>query len=332
MSLLFPIESDRLQVMAYMSACVQHQGDKFQWAPLIQGVPGNGKTWLAVCVQRAIGKRYVEWPKADKIGDGFNAWLEGKVFYAVDEIYVPEKRLDLMETLKPMITGDEGIQVTPKGVDARSRDICGNFLFLTNHQDGLRKQRNDRRVAPYFTPQQTKEDLARCGMGEAYFADLIDWCKGRNAYAGKTPGYHHIAELLWTWEIPHDLDPRFHVRAPMTSSTEDAIQAGLGFVEQHVAEAIAQQEVGFKGGWASSTALERVLDRIRRPMAPAKYRDIMQALGYDWHPALPNGRVNNQVMPDGTKPRLFVLRGHASLALNSPADVARAYSAAQMEA
>lgn len=329
LSKLFPNPVDREQIVSYMAACVQHQGVKFQWAPLVQGMPGNGKTMLALFVQNAIGKRYVEWPQAASLGIQFNAWLEGKVFYAVDEIFIEDKRRDVLETLKPMITGDDGIQVTKKGVDSVSRDICGNFFFLTNHRDGLRKSRNDRRIAPYFTPQQSDGDLARDGLTEAYFADLVDWLKGRRAYEGQATGYSIIAELLWTYPIPADHDPRFHVRAPQTSTTELAISEGLGLVEQTILEEIEQHTLCFRGGWVSSTGIARVLERLNVRLSPSKHREVMQSIGYDWHPLMSAGRPNNDVMPDGVRPRLYLTLTHPARAIMSSKEAAAAYSAAQ---
>ena len=55
----------------------------------------------------------------------------------------------------------------------------------------------------------------------------------------------------------------------------------------------------------------------------------IRSMGFDWHPALPHGRVHNMVLPDAGKPRLFILAGHAALTLTAAADVARAYTAAQ---
>lgn len=83
---LLPDERDRTIILSYMAACVQHKGVKFQWAPVIQGVEGNGKTLLSRWVAEAVGRRYVHWPKASKLGKDFNAWMVGKLFYAVEDI------------------------------------------------------------------------------------------------------------------------------------------------------------------------------------------------------------------------------------------------------
>ena len=56
---------------------------------------------------------------------------------------------------------------------------------------------------------------------------------------------------------------------------------------------------------------------------------MMQSIGYDWHPALIDGRVDNPVAPDGVKVKLFVRKGHPALEITDRGAVARAYAAAQ---
>ena len=96
-------------------------------------------------------------------------------------------------------------------------------------------------------------------------------------------------------------------------------------------EAIGEGRPGFAGGWVSSIALDRLLESIRmtRAIPPNRRRGVLQSLGYDWHPALSKGRVNNPTTIDRGKPRLFIKAKHSSLTLETPADVARAYQDAQ---
>lgn len=322
MAKMLPDESDRLTLLAYMAACVQHQGVKFQWAPLVQGVEGNGKTLLALCVAEAIGARYVHWPLAADIDNNFNSWLWGNIFYAVDEIFIEDSRTHVLETLKPMITANRGgIQITAKGVDQQTADICGNFIFLTNHRNAIHLKPNERRVAPFFTAQQRKEDLRRDGMDEAYFRKLFEWFEDG--------GYAKVSEFLHTWQIPREMDPRFHSRKPITSSTAEAVKAGQGRAEQEIWEQIEQDAPGFAGGWISSTALERLMDNKNIRLPKVKYRDTLQEMGYEPHPGLSDGRVSQVVIPDNTKPRLYIRIGHADGALVEARAIAAAYEAAQ---
>jgi hypothetical protein len=321
---LFPDHRDYTIMLSYMCAIVQHPGVKFQWAPLIQGTQGNGKSTLSRCVREAVGKRYTHWPKASKLGAQFNGWMPGKIFYAVEDIYTANHTSEaVIEELKPMITGEE-LEIEGKGVDQVSMNICGNFIFNTNHKGGLRKTRDDRRFAVFYTPQQSAADLTRDGLTPAYFRTLRQWLE-------KEDGYAIVNELLFTWPIPDEFNPAVDAgRAPLTSTTDEAIEQGLGQLEQEVLESIARGDVGFSGGWISSCYFDKLIERFKKDNAipPNRRREILQSLGYDWHPGLDNGRVNNVVRPDGTKSKLYVKSDHPSISLRG-ADVARAYTAAQ---
>lgn len=321
---ILPDESDRAIVLAYMAACVQHIGEKFQWCPLIQGVEGNGKTLLSRCVARAVGLRYSHFPSVKDIDSQFNAWMYQRLFVGIEDVFTSDHKNHVMETLKPMIT-NEMQPIQPKGIDQFNGHVCANFMLNSNHLDGLRKTPNDRRLAVFYCPQQKKSDKARDGMDGDYFPRLYRWLKNEDGYA-------IVAGYLAEYEIPDALNPATMLQeAPMTTSTAAAIKCGLSTVEQEIEEAIDEGRKGFAGGWVSSIALDKLLADLRKTGAvpPNKRRDMMQALGYDWHPALTNGRVNNRLTIDDGKPRLYVREGHIALNLTAPAAVAAAYVEAQ---
>lgn len=316
---VLPDERDRFILLCYMAACVQHKGVKFQWAPLVQGVEGNGKTLFTRCVAEAVGRRYVHWPKASKLAQPFNAWMLGKVFYGVEDIYVPDQKREIIEELKPMITGGDGFEIEGKGVDQISADVCGNFMFNSNHKDAIRKTKNDRRFGTFFTAQQQAEDLDRDGMRGDYFPKLYDWLKA--------DGYAIVSELLHTFGIPEEFNPATGQIAPVTTSTEQAIAASEGGIEQEIHEAVAQGLPGFCGGWISSIQLDALLERkgAARRITHSKRHEMLDAMGYAYHPALPDGRVNNLVLPDGGKPRLFVHRNSPARMIMTAAQASQDY-------
>lgn len=326
---VLPEQRDRDILLAYMAACVQHKGYKFQWAPMIQGVQGNGKTLFSRCVAEAIGARYVHWPKASKLSNQFNGWMVGKIFYAVEDIYTPHNKDEILEDLKPMITGGDGLEIEGKGVDQISVDICGNFIFNCNKQTGLRKTEDDRRYAVFFTPQQRRQDLRRDGMHAEYFPKLYNWLK-------QDGGYAIVTDLLNTYAIPPELNPalerggRAHI-APTTSTTPEALRVGVGRAEQELAEAISAARPGFRGGWISFTMFGALLKEagLSNRLSPNARREILQAAGYDWHPGLHEGRSPVVAMPDGDKPRLFIAKGHPAGVLREAAAIVGTYSDAQ---
>jgi len=320
---VLPDEHERMVLLYFMAACVQHQGTKFQWAPLVQGVEGNGKTLFSRYVANAIGKKYVHWPKASQISNNFNGWLVGKTFYAVEDIYVPGEKAEIIEILKPMITGGDGLEIEKKGVDQVSADICGNFLFNSNYKDAVRKGMNDRRFCVMFTAQQSREDLIRDGMAGEYFPNLYNWLREE--------GYAIMSELLHTLPIPDEFNPATKCQyAPETISTRAAIDASMGGIEQEILEAIAQGLPGFCGGWISSIMLDRLLEKlgVARRVTHYKRKEMLSAMGYEYHPALHDGRVNNVVLPDQSKPRLFIKKDAAARYIATAAEVGRSYESA----
>lgn len=330
---LLPNEYDRQILLSYMAACVQHQGVKFQWCPFIQGVEGNGKTLFTRCVAFAIGMRYCHFPKAKEIANQFNDWMWGKTFIGIEDIFVTEAKMDVMEAFKPMVTSDY-LEIEGKGIKKVTRNVCCNFMVNSNHKDGIRKHANDRRCAMFYTAQQNVADLARDGLTGSYFYDVYNWLKGEGPYAhlGANHGYAVASDYLHSFQIPDRFNPATQCqRAPATSSLNEALEAGLGSVEQEVQEAVLQGMSGFCGGWVSSIALDRLLERMgaTRRISPRKRKELLLGMGYVVHPALADGRVNNIIMPDAGKPRLYLTANHPALAFTQAADVAKAYSDSQ---
>ena len=323
LEILFPNGLDRRTFLYWMTNVVQHPGHKSQWMPLLVGVEGNGKSLFSRCLAFAVGHRYTHWPDASGLGNKFNAYLFGKLLICIEDLKIGDA-VEIWEKLKPMITG-ESLEIEGKGIDQRTDEVCANFIANSNHKNAIRATINDRRVCHLWCAQQDLKDLAPSGLDEAYMAGFYKWLK--------QDGYAVVAEYLATLEIPPEFGlDWFKGRAPKTSNHVAAVEASRGPVEQEILEAVEREDVGFKGGWISSGKLDTLLERMgrQRTIALNKRREILQGLGYDWHPALPSGRVNNLVLPDAAKVKLFIRSDNASaLALMRPADVAAAYTQAQ---
>lgn len=332
---LLPDPNDQRILLTYMASLVRNPGCKFQWWPVVQGVKGNGKTLLIQMIEFAVGSRYSFMPNTDQMADSkgkFNNWLDGKLFIGMEEVYVQHRR-EFLEAFKPWVTNLR-MSVEGKGKDQMMIDNRANGFISTNHKDGVPLEADERRYAIFFTAQQSKADKARDGMTGAYFSDLYDWAYGRNAYAhmGKDYGRAVVNDFLRSYELAVEYDPAGACQeAPRTSSTTEALSVGLGRLEQEVLQAIEQEQTGFRGGWISSHYLEQLLEQKSRGLGPRGRSTLVAALGYMAHPALKDGRVNNAVIPDGIKSRLYVLPGHLSLNLTQPTEVAKAYTKAQSE-
>jgi len=321
--IVLPNPRDQMILLCWMAACVQNLGVKIRWMPLLQGVEGNGKTLFNEVLIEAIGKVYSHVPSAQDFGGKFNGYMKNKLLIAIEDIYIPEHRLEVMEYIKPWISND-GLEIQGKGADQVMSENFIRFIANSNHKGAVRKTENDRRVCVFYTAQQEKAHLHRDGLTATYFKNLYDWLK--------SGGYANVTHFLQNYEINEEFNPAGLCQtAPESSSTREAIVDSLGSVEQQIIEAIEEEKPGFRGGWVSSRALSMLLDQLRKTnhIPPNKYRQLMKTLGYDYHPGLKDGRVNNAVLFDEGKPRLYIKQGHIHQNLTQPCEISRLYESAQ---
>lgn len=320
---LLPDPEDRRILLNYLASMAQNPGNKFQWWPVLQGVEGNGKTLIISAMAYILGEHYTHLPNAHamaKNGLQFNSWVHRKLFIGVEEIALQSKR-DFLDEFKVIVT-NKRIPIEGKGTNQTTGDNRANGILCTNHRDGVPVTADQRRYAIFYTAQQRYEDIVRDGMDGSYFPDLYAWFEGG--------GNAIVAHYLKTFQVEAAYDPAgLSKRAPKTSSSRAAVENSMGKAEQEIREAIEEGRPGFAGGWVSSYYLDLLLDSIRAPVPRNRRRDMMISLGYDWHPALHDGRTNDTVNPDGRKPKLYLREGHLALNITQPAEIAKQYSKAQ---
>ncbi len=294
---LLPDGRDRAILINYMAAVVQYPGIKFQWAPVLQGCEGNGKTLVFSTVGYAVGRKFTHSPKPDQLGNQFNSYLEGKMWVLVEEVHMQGKR-EMLDALKPLITNVE-IEVEGKGENKRMIENRANWGFCTNHMDAILKSESDRRYAIFFTAQQHISHLVRDGMGGSYFPQLYDWLRAGGGYAA-------VAYWLKNWPIDPMLNPAgLCHRAPETSSTKAAISAGTGTIEREVLEATQDNTKGFRDGWISSWALAKMAKERNFRVSLHKLAEIATGMGYvEW------GRAPRPILEeDAKRPVLYRIKG-----------------------
>jgi hypothetical protein len=309
-------------LLNYLKFMVQCKGVKATWWPFLQGAPGNGKSFISETMEYCIGQKYTQKPTPKNIDSQFNASLYGCLFIALEDVKVKEDHGALWETLKPMITQTR-LEIQPKGIDKVTREICFNGILNSNHRDGIRKEPDDRRLAPFFAAQQRKADLVRDGLTPQYFTELWNWAQG--------DGWAHVAHYLATEPMDEEYNPATRCKlAPITSSTGEAIAIGMGTAEQEIIEAIRSKQSGFIGGWINSLRFDQLLGAIgkARAIPRSKRREMLESLGYVLHPSLQDGRFPSP-LTDRSTPQIYVLEGHASANLTDPAQIKILYEVAQ---
>lgn len=292
--LMLPNEDDRAILLSWACAVVQNPGRKMLWAPVLQGTEGNGKSTLGECMAYVIGEHFVHRPRTKELGSQFNGWMLNKLLILVEEIHMSGRR-EMLDDLKPFITQTR-LPIRQMQMTEAVHDVPCNWYFTTNHRDAVLKSRNDRRYAILFTAQQQRADLP---TGD-YFPRLWEWLRG--------DGFAAVAHYLLTTPPDPRYDPTGNcIHAPVTSSTEEAIAASTGGIEAEILEAAESDRVGFRGGWVSTWALDRLLRERNLRVSRPKVGEMLRDLGYSQF-----GRASRPIMrEEGQRPVLWY-RGNVS--------------------
>lgn len=207
---LFPDERERNLVISYLAYQVQQPSERVNWAMLIQGVEGAGKTWMQNLMASVLGPKNVGPVNPSSLFAPFNGWAEGRKMIFVEEIRLRgQDRFEVLEKIKTNITNDV-IEITRKGRDPYSSPNVASYVMFTNYQDALSLSDNDRRYMILRTALQSKRQLQdlrrRC---PTHFADIF---RAVGEHGGVLRGW------LMRWQLSADFLPKGD--APVTFGKE----------------------------------------------------------------------------------------------------------------
>ena len=269
---ILPNENDQHIFLQYLAHNVKFPGYKIPWAPLLQSAEGVGKGIFKAVMRHAMGSPYVYYPKAKEMaesGSKFNAWMRAKLFILVDEIRTDERR-DMIEILKDFISEKE-IEIQGKGSDQDKEDNYSNWMFFSNWKDAIPINKNGRRFSINYSGLQTAEHILAAGMDDPYFNWLFDWIEHQNGGA-------IVANYLKNYPIEFRGIP---MRAPQTSSTQEALQKSRSPLEKMVLDAVEDAAPGFRGGYVSSLAVANRIKQVgQRAVSTQTIASVLEQLGY----------------------------------------------------
>lgn len=218
----------------WLAYVVQNPGKRVNWALLLQGAQGTGKSYFSVLLQHIIGinLRNLD-PTA--IAGRFTGWAHGALVIVVEEIRISgTNRYEVLDRMKPFLS-NETIQIEEKGRDHRTVPNFTSYLLLTNHKDAIPLTHGDRRYCVLFSRVQSEEQLYRELGGEKgaekYFNTLFNETR-RRADA--------LANFLLEWEISESFSPTG--RAPDTSARQQMMAVSTSPERLAVEDAIAEHD------------------------------------------------------------------------------------------
>lgn len=144
-------------VLDWLAWPLQHPGAKMATALVFHGPQGAGKNLFFEAVASIYG-RYSIVVGQDQLEDKFNDWASQRLFVIGDEVVARAELFHQKNKLKAFITG-ETIQINTKMMPLRTERNHVNVVFLSNEQQPLALEADDRRYLVVYTPPRRDDDL-----------------------------------------------------------------------------------------------------------------------------------------------------------------------------
>lgn len=212
-------EREQRILIDWLAYVVQNAGKRINWAILLQGAQGTGKSYFAKVLEWVLGTNAKSLdPSA--LGERFTGWAHGSVVNIVEEIRIKgDDKWRIMDRLKPFITNSM-IQIEEKGRDHRTVPNFTNYLLLTNYKDALPITNDDRRFCVMYGRIQNENELFDYFGGRDAASDYFETLFSESEkHAGALKTY------LLNHKISEDFKPQG--RAPDTESRQQMIQATI---------------------------------------------------------------------------------------------------------
>lgn len=227
---LLPKQSEQELLINYLAHNVQKPGKKIHWALILQGVQGDGKSFLAEMMKHVLGAANCRIITVDSLDEKFTGWAEGNSMVFIEELKLDNfKKYETLNKLKPYITNPT-VPVRRMRQDVYEAINTTNYFALTNFKDALPLDDHDRRYCVLFSQWQSKEALTKwMSKNPNYYPDLYDSMR-KNA-----------GEIL-DWLLDYDIPDSFLSlsRAPETDAKKAMVGMAKGDDHMLVDDAIEE--------------------------------------------------------------------------------------------
>jgi Primase C terminal 2 (PriCT-2)/Family of unknown function (DUF5906) len=144
----------------WLAWIVQNPGKHANYAVLLQGVEGDGKSFFSEAMRAILGINNVAILNPQILHSPFNEWAHGHILACFEELRLVNERnkYEAMDTLKPNIT-NQTISIHPKGRAVFNARNMTSYLANTNHKDALPLDENSRRYLVLFSQWQSRERI-----------------------------------------------------------------------------------------------------------------------------------------------------------------------------
>lgn len=200
-------ESEQRLFLNWLAWVVQNPGKRVNWAMLLQGVEGDGKSFFAFLLRAVMGISNVRMVNANILEGNFTGWAHGQCVIVVEEPRLQgQNKYDVINKIKPLIT-NAVIEIHAKGKDPYNVENTSNYFLPTNFRDALPLNDNDRRYCVLFSRWQNRDDLRQfVEANPDYYLNLYRTLE-------------ECAPALRKWLIDHEVDADFPAGGDAPSTT-----------------------------------------------------------------------------------------------------------------
>lgn len=166
-------ERDRTIFLDFMTYIVQHPGQRINWAILLQGAEGDGKSFFISVLKAVLGDKNVNMIPGKALEEKYNPWAENALVCFIEDVRLHgNNRFDAINTLKPMITNPT---VSIRRMNTNPYEVVNtmNYITTSNLKDAMPVGDEDSRIFPIFTRFQRASDLEKFKQNNPSYYDRL---------------------------------------------------------------------------------------------------------------------------------------------------------------
>lgn len=222
---------DRRLFLDFITYVVQNPGERINWAVLLQGTEGDGKSFFSSLLKAVLGESNVNAIRGAQLEEKYNPWAENALVCFVEDVRLHgNNRFDVINTLRPMITNPT---VTIRRMNTNAYEVINtmNYITTSNMKDALPVGEDDSRFYPLFTRFQSKQAINDFKQANPdYYPRLFSVLSFGGA----------IRQFLLERKISEDFNPKD--RAPISSYRREMVALNRSAEEQAFMDALEESD------------------------------------------------------------------------------------------
>lgn len=228
---LFDNERDRKLLLSWFAYIVQ-TGHRINWAPIVQGAEGDGKSFFGLVMGAVLGGGNANTINGDALAEKYSSWAENCQFLLIEEVRLHgADRWAVINKVKPYLSN---VMVPVRRMNTDTYLVLNtvNYFLTTNHKDGVPISGGSSRYFPMFSRWQTKTAIRRFNEANPeYYTELHEILQ----YGG----------ALRRFFLDYELHPEFNAmsRATDSSSLKEMIYLNQSEEEEAMAEVLKVGEL-----------------------------------------------------------------------------------------